>query len=103
MDTLDHFIFLERPEGSATADSEVFAVPSTYKRIAPSRRAMPSSQDYLTVGGLYHGIRNGLDHFVATIGNGDLFCGAPEHQVGPGVRRYRAFAWWTVSRPPLSD
>jgi CDGSH-type Zn-finger protein/uncharacterized Fe-S cluster protein YjdI len=85
MDTLDHFIFLERPEGSDIPDSRAFAPALAYERLVPRPRVMPSSQDYATVGQLYHGIRDGLDHLVATSSESALFVCPMSHQVGPSV------------------
>jgi hypothetical protein len=88
-DTLDHFIFLERPEGFSVADGASFAGRSSYRRIAPARRVMPSSQDFFTVGELYRGIRNGLDHLAGRIGEQNLFCGSVDHQISPAVANLR--------------
>jgi CDGSH-type Zn-finger protein/uncharacterized Fe-S cluster protein YjdI len=85
MDTLDHFIFLERPEGSDLADSPAFASPMNYERVVPKRRVMPSSQDYATVGHLYRGIRSGLDYLAKEMGEKALFVCEPLHQVGPSA------------------
>jgi CDGSH-type Zn-finger protein/uncharacterized Fe-S cluster protein YjdI len=85
MDTLEHFIFLERPEGSSVADGASFCGRSTYQRIAGARRVMPSSQDFLTVGQLYKGIREGLAGLSKSIGEKHLFCGSLAHQISPAV------------------
>jgi uncharacterized Fe-S cluster protein YjdI len=85
MDTLDHFIFLERPAGSDLADSPAFAPPMNYERVVAKRRVMPSAQDYATVGHLYRGIRSGLDHLAESLGENALFVCGPSHQVGPSV------------------
>jgi CDGSH-type Zn-finger protein/uncharacterized Fe-S cluster protein YjdI len=85
MDTLDHFIFLERPEGSDLADSPAFAPALNYERTVPKRLVMPSSQDYATVGHLYRGIRDGLNHLAATIGEAALFVCPASHQIGPAI------------------
>jgi Ferritin-like len=85
METLDHFIFLERPEGSEIQDSPAFASPLKYERIVPKRLVMPSSQDYATVGHLYRGIRDGFDYLAAAIGEKALFVCPASHQVGPAV------------------
>lgn len=85
MDTLDHFIFLERPEGSDIADSPLFASPLKYTRFVPAHRMMPSGQDYATVGHLYRGIRDGLDHLAAESGEQALFLCPAVHQIGPSV------------------
>jgi CDGSH-type Zn-finger protein/uncharacterized Fe-S cluster protein YjdI len=83
--TLDHFIFLERPEGVDLPDPVDFAKKSDhgYARTAPSRRFMPSAQDYLTVGHLYRSIREGIETLSATYGARQLFSGDPALQVGP--------------------
>jgi CDGSH-type Zn-finger protein/uncharacterized Fe-S cluster protein YjdI len=81
--TLDHFIFLERPEGSTVADGAGFEPPRCYHRLAMPGRLMPSSQDYDTVGELYHAIRDGLIRLVNSHGEAALFVGAPERQLGP--------------------
>src|SRR5450631_899173 len=85
MDTLEHFIFLERPEGSAVADGASFCGRSAYKRVAGARRVMPSSQDFLTVGQLYAGIREGLDALAKSLGEQQLFCSSVAHQISPAV------------------
>jgi CDGSH-type Zn-finger protein/uncharacterized Fe-S cluster protein YjdI len=83
--TLDHFIFLERPEGIALPDGEGFAAGSdpNYTRSTPSRKFMPSAQDYLTVGHLYRSIRAGLEQLSAKLGEAALFSGNSALQVGP--------------------
>src|ERR1700686_4956022 len=85
MDSLDHFIFLERPEGSSVADGASFSGRSSYRRVAGARRVMPSAQDFATVGHLYRGIRGGLDSLARTIGEPQLFCGAIAHQISPSI------------------
>ncbi len=81
---LDHFIFLERPEGKELSDSTEFVHPADYHRTAPKGRLMPSAQDYGTVGHLYRGIRHGLAVLAHHIGEQALFCGDPASQIGPG-------------------
>jgi CDGSH-type Zn-finger protein/uncharacterized Fe-S cluster protein YjdI len=85
MDTLEHFIFLERPQGSPVIDGASFCGRSSYQRVAGARRVMPSSQDFLTVGQLYGGIRDGLVALANEIGEGQLFCGSVAHQISPTV------------------
>jgi CDGSH-type Zn-finger protein/uncharacterized Fe-S cluster protein YjdI len=80
---LDHFIFLERPEGKALRDSTEFVHPADYHRTQPKERLMPSAQDYLTVGGLYRGIRHGMMVLAHHLGESELFCGDPASQIGP--------------------
>lgn len=82
--TLDHFIYLERPEGVALEDGAGFAAPNLdYRRETPGERLMPSAQDYLTVGHLYRSIRAALEQLAACMGEAVLFPGDPALQVGP--------------------
>jgi hypothetical protein len=93
--TLDHFIYLERPEGAHVTDGVGFEPPQRYERLAMPGRLMPSSQDYDTVGQLYHAIRDGLERLVNERGESEVFIGAPERQLGaelanlPGLTRVR--------------
>jgi CDGSH-type Zn-finger protein/uncharacterized Fe-S cluster protein YjdI len=79
--TLDHFIYLERPEGVAMADGAGFA-PFTYRRGLRDGRLVPSAQDYETVGHLYRGIRDGFVRLSESLGEPNLFVGDPSVQVG---------------------
>jgi CDGSH-type Zn-finger protein/uncharacterized Fe-S cluster protein YjdI len=93
--TLDHFIYLERPEGSTVAEGAGFEPAHSYHRLATPGRLMPSSQDYDTVGGLYRAIEDGLERLVKSHGEGVVFIGEPERQLGielanlPGLTRVR--------------
>jgi len=80
---LDHFIFLERPEGNELHDSSEFVPAAEYHRTAPKGRLMPTAQDYGTVGHLYRGIRHGLEVLAHHLGEAALFCGDPASQIGP--------------------
>ncbi|HVY21394.1 MAG TPA: ferritin-like domain-containing protein [Bauldia sp.] len=80
---LDHFIFLERPEGKELTDSTEFVHPADYHRTQPKGRLMPHAQDYNTVGHLYRGIRHGFDVLAHHIGEAALFCGDVAGQIGP--------------------
>jgi len=82
--TLEHFIYLERPEGVVLSDGDGFVAPSPeYRRETPGERLMPSAQDYLTVGYLYRSIRAAIVDLAARLGEGALFVGDPALQVGP--------------------
>jgi len=80
---LDHFIFLERPEGIDEADSGAFPHPAHYERRYVAGSLMPSAQDYNTVGHLYRSIRHGLAVLSRHLGERVLFCGDPASQLGP--------------------
>lgn len=81
---LDHFIFLERPEGKELSDSAEFTHIHDYHGTQPKARLMPHAQDYSTVGHLYRGIRHGIEVLAHHIGEGALFCGDVAAQIGPG-------------------
>ncbi|MEX1181108.1 MAG: ferritin-like protein, partial [Cucumibacter sp.] len=80
---LEHFIFIERPEGKELHDATEFVHPLDYHRTQPRGRLMPNAQDYLTVGHLYRGIRHGFERLSHHMGEKALFCGDPAAQIGP--------------------
>ncbi|MBW8882113.1 MAG: ferritin-like protein [Asticcacaulis sp.] len=84
-DTLQHFIYLERPEGSDEPDGGEFANHASYERSLRGLKLMPSAQDYLTVGHLYRAVEEGLRYVAGQIGEAALFCGDPALQVGADV------------------
>ena len=90
-DTLDHFIFLERPVGLTLNDGAGFlsAAAPNYKRETASARMMPSAQDYLTVGHLYRSIQGAFETLSAGIGEEALFVGNSALQVGPEITALR--------------
>jgi CDGSH-type Zn-finger protein/uncharacterized Fe-S cluster protein YjdI len=91
-DTLDHFIFLERPDGIDIPDGAGFEPPIQYERAHVTGRIMPSSQDYATVGQLYAAIAQGLTSLSAREGESALFVGDPMRQIGPDVLKLHGIA-----------
>lgn len=81
---LDHFIFLERPEGNDLKDASEFVHPHEYHRTMAKDAIMPSAQDYETVGHLYRGIRHGLEVLAHHLGEDALFVADTSAQIGPG-------------------
>lgn len=69
--TLDHFIFLERPEGMALSDGRGFE-PSGAERATVVQGFTPSAQDYPTVGALYDTIADGFRTLAARLGEANL-------------------------------
>jgi hypothetical protein len=61
--TLDHFIYLERPTGVEARDGEGFQVLE-HSRDQAYLGLMPSSQEYVTVSHLYEAIRANLIAFA---------------------------------------
>src|SRR5258708_30383583 len=55
-ETLQHFLYLERPEGFDTRDGSDFETASEYVRETVTDKCMPSAQDYKTVGRLYRAL-----------------------------------------------
>jgi CDGSH-type Zn-finger protein/uncharacterized Fe-S cluster protein YjdI len=84
-ETLEHFIYLERPENSEVRDGIGFEPPQRYQRVGSLGRLMPISPDYDTVGALYHAIREGLERLAQRDGERALFIGDPAHQLGADV------------------
>lgn len=85
LETMQHFVFLERPEGVVAPDGKGFEAPARYERAATRGRLVPSAQDYATVGHLYRGIRAGLTRLAEGYGEARLFVGDPAAQVGPDL------------------
>ena len=84
-DTLDHFIFLERPKGIEHEDGDGFAHEEDYVREEAYHGLMPSVQDYRTVSHLYEALRENLIACTKRYGPEALFIGPVEGQVGPDV------------------
>ena len=84
-ETLEHFIYLERPENSQVRDGIGFEPAQRYSRVGSLGRLMPISPDYETVGALYHAIREGLERLAGRDGEQALFIGDPAHQLGADV------------------
>lgn len=89
--TLDHFIYLERPLDAAEHDAPRLE-KKHYERRAPEGRLMAHEQDWLTVGELYQAIGKGLETLCARLGEDTLFCGPVDTQLStlemrlPGLR-----------------
>ncbi len=78
---LQHFVFLERPEGmeyggAANIDAPLHeAVP-----LMAERDIVPQPQDFATVGHLYRSIEQGIAHLSEKFGEQNLFVGPPRAQ-----------------------
>ena len=81
--TLDHFIFLERPEDREVQKGQDFEPEHDYTRAAPQGRLMDYAGDYETVGELYRTIEEGLKGLSETLGEKTLFCGSHSLQIAP--------------------
>ena len=81
-ETLEHFVYLERPQGVEHSDGEGFAHDREYQREQAYVGLMPSVQDYATVGRLYEALRVNLTSYVKRHGEATLFVGPATAQVG---------------------
>lgn len=69
--TLDHFIFLERPEGMELPDGDGFD-PTGAERETAVDGLTPSAQDYHTVGELYDSLADGFRALAGRLGEAEL-------------------------------
>ena len=83
MATLQHFVFLERPKGSAERDGEGFAYERHYVRGSELQLLTPMGWNYDTVGDFYEALSWGLRQLVAQFGEGGTFDGDPALQMSP--------------------
>jgi CDGSH-type Zn-finger protein/uncharacterized Fe-S cluster protein YjdI len=82
-ETLQHFIFLERPQGNSETDGASFAnLQSRFQRLMPTQRLMPSGQEFATVGHFYRSLQLSIQQLAVQLGERVLFCGDPALQVG---------------------
>ena len=80
--TLDHFMYIERPEGIQMADGVGFDHPAHHPRVARPELLSPTPRDYASQGQLYHSVLRGLAKLVEEIGEESVFVGHGEAQVG---------------------
>jgi len=92
-DTLQHFVFLERPRDSAEQEGSGFAYERSYVRGGTSgARLTPMGVNYETVGDFYVALGEGLCALVAHCGEANAFDGdralqlSPEEVNLPGAR-----------------
>jgi CDGSH-type Zn-finger protein/uncharacterized Fe-S cluster protein YjdI len=79
--SLQHFVHLERPEGSREPEGEGFLPDFLYTRGTLKHRLTPMSTDYDTVGTFYSSLIGNLSAFVARVGEAEAFCGDPALQL----------------------
>src|SRR5712692_11384187 len=89
-DALQHFLFLERPEGMDLQDApefEVLAIPKP-SLLIDTGQIVPQTQEFATVGHLYRGIEQGFRYLVDKYGERQVFIGPPRAQA-----TQQHFAW----------
>ena len=85
---LEHFVYLERPEGIEGADAESFQPAGLPLTPMGAREIIPRGQDFATVGHLYRSIERGLAHLAGKMGEDRLFIGPAFQQADE-----TAFGW----------
>ncbi len=80
--TIDHFVYIERPEGIEMVDGAGFDHPAHYTRATRPDLLSPMPQDYTSQGQLYHSVLRGLAKLVDELGEKNVFVGHGEAQVG---------------------
>jgi Ferritin-like len=78
---LQHFLFLERPEGMELEGAEGIDAPvHEAVPLLPEGDIVPQLQDFATIGHLYRSIEQGLEHLAEKFGERNLFVGPPRAQ-----------------------
>ncbi len=80
--TIDHFVYIEKPEGIALVDGAGYDHPAHYPRVTRPDLLTPTPQDYTSQGQLYHSVLRGLAKLVDELGEKNVFVGHGEAQVG---------------------
>jgi CDGSH-type Zn-finger protein/uncharacterized Fe-S cluster protein YjdI len=80
--TIDHFVYIEKPEGITLVDGAGFDHPAHYPRAMRPDLLTPTPLDYASQGQLYHSVLRGLAKLVDALGEKNVFVGHGEAQVG---------------------
>jgi len=80
--TIDHFVYIEKPEGITLVDGAGYDHPAHYPRVTRPDLLTPTPQDYSSQGQLYHSVLRGLVRLVDAQGEKNVFVGHGEAQVG---------------------
>lgn len=78
---LQHFVYLERPEGMQDADADMFEHGGPAPTPMAPDELLPRGQPFTTQGTLYRAIENGVSHLAKKVGEDLLFIGPPFHQI----------------------
>ncbi|HEX5006596.1 MAG TPA: ferritin-like domain-containing protein, partial [Hyphomonadaceae bacterium] len=82
-DVLQHFVFLERPEGSDEPEGKGFEPERVFTRVGVGKHLTPMAIDYETVGVFYQNLGKLLRDFSAKHGESAAFSGDPALQLSP--------------------
>jgi CDGSH-type Zn-finger protein/uncharacterized Fe-S cluster protein YjdI len=79
--SIDHFVFLERPDGIDIEDGKGFSHESRYPRVVCTSLLSPTPRDYSSQGHLYHGIGRAIERLADKLGEENLFVGHGQAQL----------------------
>jgi CDGSH-type Zn-finger protein/uncharacterized Fe-S cluster protein YjdI len=79
--TIEHFMYIERPEGIKLVDGAGFDHPAHHPRAARPELLSPTPRDYKSQGQLYHSVLRGLAKLAGTLGEENVFVGHGEAQI----------------------
>ena len=80
---LEHFLYLERPEGMELQDAAGFVPGAPPREPLQADELMPRGQEFATIGHLYRGIEEGLRSLCSRVGERAVFVGSPRAQATP--------------------
>ncbi len=83
METIQHFVFLERPDRVKIADGRTYAHHHKYRRGEDFPHLTPGFDDYATVAGLYQSILADFEMLVVQRGESTVFRCSADTQIGP--------------------
>lgn len=81
--TLQHFVYVERPEGADESEAEPFRPDHLPAQPTVETEMVPQPQEYVTVNQLYRGIEDGLRQLAERLGEEGLFIGPRWAQADP--------------------
>jgi hypothetical protein len=85
---LQHFLYLERPEGMERQDAQGFVPAAPPRDPVDPDEILPRGQEFSTIGHLYRGVEDGLRSLTARLGEPAVFVGAPRAQATPELFRW---------------
>jgi Ferritin-like len=80
---LQHFLYLERPEGMERQDAQGFVPGAPPREPVDPDEVLPRGQEFSTIGHLYRGVEDGLRNLSARLGEHAVFVGSPRAQATP--------------------
>ncbi len=94
--SLQHFMYLERPQDVDSADGDGFVPVGPALTPMNAEEIVPRGQEFATVGHLYRSCARGLANLAEKIGEDRLFIGPAFHQTDASV-----FGWPSLG--PITD